>query len=800
MPSPSIHSFLGYKPDLDSPPFNSAKAGKNFVVHPHKAPQSRAGWIELSGGYAKKFSALPADDAVIKKISATSYENIYNLWIPEHGGQNVTILTATYTKTGYFPAFPTVNRFGIWIRPYWSGSAWVDAWRELTEMFIFELDGTTVTKLYLDNATASKYGFPTNDPTGTVFTADYFNNWTMVYEGFGDGANYDLVADSGYDGSQYFLQLLPGHSTLDFGTRVAGTKLLVYRSFLMQELPSTLASHIYGLLSEARITSGNNASDLSQMVGNRDCSFVITGTNAYTRSISGLIADCGTLAVWQYCAMVGIAGAYAATGVDVLPATTYYLRQSIVFDDGNEARLYDSVTAVAGVWTSGNSIVVGANQKIGIYIFRSPGALPRRARYLRIYMSNNNVDFYRVKDYDLRDATLWNGAGLHGAGILGDNHWFAGAPYSGAALANPTTLFITGTDFNTANPSAIAQRGSMLMSDTGVVQFSHAAVVGRKTYALGVRQGGTLYPNLIYATPSNGDGQPMFDSFGSIAEMNIDLEYNDGDALIAGHPIGDRLLAFKSKSVILVSYDTAAGFLRDAVTKADGLASAKTIADFEDVVYWAGYNGIYSWSGRGVQLINEDWLIEYKALSTGTKQAAVATFDRTNRQYRIAYASLEKCYDVDTGEWTTVDSGHQPTRFAVNQRDGTVDFLSGTLIQTLGAGTLHDGSNFTMEYEFNEFKAASEGGMNAILIAIKIRYASSVAIVAQLYADGVALGSTVSLAAASTELYVKAPLGSRCKRFGLKLTATTTAASQTVQIKEVNPIYQVIPSGVSVDV
>ena len=902
MPAPISDSFLGYKPNVANAPFNSAVTGKNFVIHRHRDPKNpRAGWIEQADGYAEKFSALPVNDTVIRKISGIAINPVfYNLYIPEHGGQNVTVVTATYTKTGFFPASPTVNRFGIWIRPYWSGAAWIDAWRELTEMFIFELDAlglddefllmtgwtstgwqgdwgngwshdtgntsvlsqskpavsgrrykitytvtlrtagtfdisfgghaaeglsesgvfeaTTVStaglsitpttdfdgtivisikaynrKLYLDDAAASKYEFPTIDPTGTVFTADYFKDWTIVYDAFGDSENYDLVGGSGYDASRYYLELIPGHYNTDFTTRVAGTKLLVYRAFVTKELPSTLSTFIYGLLSEARVTSGNTAADVILAVGDKAASFVQTGAITYTRTVAQVIAQPATFDIWAYCAVAGLT-VVPSDPADALAAGTWYVKYSIVLDDGNESKLFNAVTSVGGLWSSAvNSFVIGTDEKLFLENYRSWGAMPLRARYMRIYLSQDDVAFYRVKDIDLRHATAWTLGLKAGTAVLGGDHWYS-----------YYTDYLTGADWEAAGSNSIEQRGGTVDADTGVIQCANACVVGRRVYAFQVRAGGTLYPNHIFTTPANGDGGLMLDTFPTLATSMLDLEYNDGDQLICGYPSRDNLLVFKRRSVSLVSASTsgdAVTFNRDAITKSDGICSGKTLADFEDTVYWAGYNGIYSYSNQGVKLLNEDWLLEWKALSVSYKEAAIGVIDRTNRQYRIGFQTgaatyCERIVDIDTGEWVPVVLTDQPSGYSVNQREGTVDFISGSLIHTLGSGTRHNGVNFTMEYINNDFIASQIQNIDALLRDIRIAYESDVALTVTIYRDGVAQ-SPVALAAGNGASTVKAGLSFRCKHFALRILATTTAADQSIIIKEIVPRFQLISGGVS---
>jgi hypothetical protein len=798
-----LDTFRGHAPDLANPPPNSARAGKNYVLTRHRdVTKGMLGWIELAPGYAKKFDALPANDATIRKISAIAHENIYDLYIP-NGSLTVTVVVATYTKTGFFPGNPTVNRCGVWIRPYYNGSSWVDEWRELTEMFIFTIKRLGVSfndRLYIDDGT---YNFKTLDPTGIVFGEDYFKNWTIVYADFGDAENYDLIADSGYVGEwldDYSLKLVPGHLNTDFSTRTVGTKLVVYRSFLPKELPSSIASHIYGLLSEARISTGNNDADVCLMAGYRNNSFVQGGGNPYTRTTNAVIGGPGVLDIWQYAGVVGI-DPTPVPDAGGLEAITWHFKYSLVMDDGSETKLFVAVTEAGGSppdWTAGGGITLTELSKIKLYIYRSHGAMPVRARYLRLYMcSEREWPYYsRVADYDLRDASIWDNSAIRGAAIFGGMHFYA---------RTDSGVYITGADWTNAGAKAETQIGRAV-TDTGVIQFKHATVVGRRAYAVGVNAGGTLFPNHVFATTSSGDGAPQYDVFPQLSTLNIDLEYNDGDECRAVWPYGDRLFVAKRSSIIIVSYDSTSGaFVRDVVTKTDGICSVKTLADFEDVVYWAGYNGIYRYSTRGWQLLNLDWLLEWKAVTTANKEAAIGVFDKANRQYRIAFThptlgTIERVFDVDSSEWFAADLTNQPSRFASDTREMKVDFLSGSLIQTFGTGTRHDGTNFSLEYEFNDMVITKQKGVDILFQGVMIEYVSSVPLTVQLYKDGATLGSAATLAASSTRGFVKAPLSARGTRFYLKITATTTADSQSVAIKTVQAIYEEIPGGVSVEV
>jgi hypothetical protein len=812
MPQPVRNNFLGYKPDVANPPPNSALAMQNVVIHRRRDPKTGnvAGWIEQAMGYAKKLfvtggsnpGTLPGNDTVIRKISAIAYGDPYNLYIPDHGGQNVTVLLATYTKTAFFPASPTLDRFGVWIRPYWDGSAWIDEWYELTEMFIFEILALPAgDHLIIDDGT---YGFATLDPGATVFKADYFKDWTIVYAAFTDTENYDLVRSSGWDTTNYYLQL--SHANNDYTSRIVGTKIMVYRSFLPKELPSSLASQVRGLLSEIRLTSGNTASDVTLMAGYRNISFPYVGDttpHSYTKSYDRVLADVGCLEMWQYAVVLGIFDKAGATDPILAstnnPTNTHKLKYSLVFDDGNESRVFDAFTEDSGgtfEWThlsAGNSITLIAGHGIKINGLRSFGGLPPRSRYIRVYMDDNDDLFYRIIDIDLRDAATFTQP--IDVAVLVET--LGAIKHAWAASID---IDVTNTIWTSPGEvEATAQIGRAI-TDDGVIQYKAAAVVGELCFAIGVRKSGTLYPNHIFASLANGDGVATFDSFGLVALRMINVEYNDGDELLFDHPARDTLLAFKRRSVIVISQGSSSGgqlvFNRNRITKADGLCSERTVVDFEDVVYWAGYNGIYSFSSQGLVTLNRDWLEEWKAVDQTYKESAIATFDRTNRQYRLEYNGLERILDIDTGEWNAGPLTDQPARFAPNQKDGTVDFLSGNLIHTLGAGTRHDGANFAMEYMTNDEIASQLQNIDALLLDVRIEYASDVALTVTIYRDGVPQ-TPVALAAGNGSSLISAGLSFRCKRFRFKIVAATTGDNQTLVIKAITPRYQLIPAGIS---
>ncbi len=170
-----ILNFGGLKTSIANPPGNSAKSMSNLVRFRHRGVKEGLpyAYLEQADGYAQKY-ALPATTQTGNKITNCIITDIKSFYVKEHGGQNVQVAVGTYTKTSRYDVTVTLNRSGIWMRPYWSGAAWVDSWFELTEMEILKADST------------GGYSTSTIKCTTTDgFAADYFKNWTLVFPPYG---------------------------------------------------------------------------------------------------------------------------------------------------------------------------------------------------------------------------------------------------------------------------------------------------------------------------------------------------------------------------------------------------------------------------------------------------------------------------------------------------------------------------------------------------------------------------------------------------------------------------------------
>ena len=320
-----ILNFGGLKTSIANPPGNSAKSMSNLVRFRHRGVKEGLpyAYLEQADGYAQKY-ALPATTQTGNKITNCIITDIKSFYVKEHGGQNVQVAVGTYTKTSRYDVTVTLNRSGIWMRPYWSGAAWVDSWFELTEMEILKADST------------GGYSTSTIKCTTTDgFAADYFKNWTLVFPPYGaanQADNYFLITGSADSPTQitYF------GANASISRTLANAQLYLVRNFINQEMPASLIGMIIGLFNEIRLTTGNTAVDTLVMGGFRTKTF---GWATPDASMDRLIGDRGFLDCW--------ANAFYHTNLTQVASTKpllankYYLQDTLLMDDGQETALRD---------------------------------------------------------------------------------------------------------------------------------------------------------------------------------------------------------------------------------------------------------------------------------------------------------------------------------------------------------------------------------------------------------------------------------------------------------------------------
>ena len=154
-----IKRFLGLRTGDADPEVGAAGVATNF-----RRNRTR-GQLEVIDGYSTKLTFVPTTYGV----SSLSPIAVKSFHVADNGGRTITLVVANYTKTpaGFTGGTP-ITTSGVWIRPWYDGSAWQDSWLELTEFQIVRYDSASGSSMVLEQDTQA---WP---------QTDYFNGWTMV--------------------------------------------------------------------------------------------------------------------------------------------------------------------------------------------------------------------------------------------------------------------------------------------------------------------------------------------------------------------------------------------------------------------------------------------------------------------------------------------------------------------------------------------------------------------------------------------------------------------------------------------
>lgn len=965
-----FREFRGLQTALGEPAPNSAKNCRNLVRN------RRLGDLELGVPYGYKFpsdigSSLPQVvdleknhwlDPAIHKISNLVFENIHNFYVPEHGGRNITVAIGTYRKTAFFPGSPTLDRSGVFVRPYWDGLTWVDAWRELSEMFTFEITsinsasaipisvpntgistsaavgtvawaasdpahpngwdlftddayhrkltlpagaqshyligqqislgwlpgGVTITGIrirllgrasavatdvrveslqltkngsvtgvaktdattwnladeehalgaagdmwsasftsgdtlgffltmknyagaerifYLNRVVidiytsigglmrfnisegAAPYDFATLDPEETVFNGSYFNGWTIAYDGAGDNENYDLVKACGFDGAKYFLEI--PHLTSEYASSIAvGRKIHLHRNFLTREMPSSLASYCHNVLNEMRLTTGGAEVDQALMAGFRKTTNGLP-EYAHRPDLDELVLGHAGAEDWPWAVTLAILGPFDLAPPNDGQGDLYRFKYAIVYDDGSRGRLYDAVRVYNGVWERNNTTrILGSAPLSGFRVLWSPGAFPKRGRGIAIYMSNDDVYYDRVQLLNLVEPS----EAAPELPIVGS--------YSEKVVDGPSGLkhcwayrnvAITLADFHADIPEAQVDAGRSI-ADAGIIRYTQAAVIGSHAYAVGVYANGRYQPNRVYSSSINGDGVYQYDNFPDDPIHALSVEYNDADAALAVIGLNNRIAVAKKRSLVLLRFDPSAGYVRDVVTKGWGIASARTLVEFDGDLYWLDYAGVMKFNEGGIQIVNREWLQDLLDLPDAVKEAAIATFDRNNKLYILRLNGLLYILDLLTGEWMIDEYNDVPERFSIDNARNRVDFLAGGEIFSIGEGIVHNGGQYTFSYESNEIDRPGPDPVDLNLLKVFLRYRSTVDFTLTLYRDDTneVIAGPLTVSKDYYRAVLLVPREKLCTSFRWKVQGTAVDQFSAFRLQRIGFVYQPI--------
>jgi len=467
------------------------------------------------------------------------------------------------------------------------------------------------------------------------------------------------------------------------------------------------------------------------------------------------------------------------------------------------------------------TISLDGTQRLDFKLLVSAGGIPPRLRYAYVYIEKDGSGFYRVLQRDLSVVTNDT------TGVVTEETWEADPYYNPATkhfYHRTTTISIRESDYRTvgdavaANIDQVAYQGIGAEIDadmgraydaTGIVKYLTGCTIGAKTFIGNVLIGSAIgttyqYPNTVFVCAASGDAMMQVDIFAYDGTHTIDVEYGDGDEIVALAPMGESLFVGKKRSVVVLT-PSGSTYERDRLTQAVGVCSQRSVVFFNDEVYWCDYNGIHSLSTREFKTINTEWIEDWKALTAAQKEGASCAIDRVNKLLIVNAAGMQWSYDLENGGWMQMELADVPKLMKVAM-DGTIDLLMDGKLCTLNksGATLHDGASYTMSWESNKIEPLKEAGggnaLDVLLIGWVIQYKTDVPITVSMFLDDAeTAAATYTLPATENIKELYAPLGSMCKGSRIRFDAAATMANQKVKIESADVYYDPMVAGGDMD-
>ena len=275
------NNFLGIQKDTRKTQIGSFEEVLNLDI------RDKTGDLNLRNGYDIKYDAIPSATLTAKHLSNVEYLKATSFWVDDHGGQEITVqftkqrVAAVTTLTpNYF------DMLGVWIRPFWDGSSWVDEWHWLNEIIITKI-------VAVDQGTE-------NDEIALYLQAettdnDLFKNWSILHY---SGTDYAVVNEisaifKSRDNSYQYVRI---H---DYNNAWAvNDKVILMKNYFPPAVLNALHSDIsasdivfHRVLDDLRIGFGGQENRLGMGIGFRDKYFWSTDRAVQDMYYQGIFLD-----------------------------------------------------------------------------------------------------------------------------------------------------------------------------------------------------------------------------------------------------------------------------------------------------------------------------------------------------------------------------------------------------------------------------------------------------------------------------------------------------------------------------
>jgi len=314
----SIKEFFGLMTGVNEPQPGHAQ---NFV---NLRASRLKGRLVLEDGMASVFTT-PGSYSTVATVNTRRIKQFY---VPDHGGKAVTAALCSYNQfISINTGLSYLSAVGLFVRPYWSGSAWTDSWMNLTQFYKVRSNGYAGQRLSLQSFTGAH---------SSIIDSNALAGYIICRTDFSADNNFLLVVASSYNSGSPYLDVQAGVDLANFPEfSTAGNDFYVCRYPLRESFMTTYAAtRLWDQLDELRLTTGTGGD--RYMTGFRTKGFSVTGIG----SIDRFIFERADLEIPD-ALMAAPTATRSIEATDPLPEGSYEVALSVEYDDGQQSSLIE---------------------------------------------------------------------------------------------------------------------------------------------------------------------------------------------------------------------------------------------------------------------------------------------------------------------------------------------------------------------------------------------------------------------------------------------------------------------------
>ena len=727
------NDFLGVRKDTRKAPLGSFEVLQNLDL------REKSGDLVLRNGYDIKYNAISSTVLTSKKLSSVEYLEAKSFWVDDNGGQEITVQITKQRVTAQTTLTPNYfDMIGVWIRPFWDGSSWVDEWHWLNEVILTKIvsNSSGEIELYLQADSSDD---------------DLFKNWSIIQYSGSDYAvpNEISAIFSSRDSSTQFIKIYDSNNAW-----VADDKVMLMRNYFPPNILNAMHTDIeandivfHKVLDDLRIGFGGAEDRLGMGIGYRKKYFYANDPDgADPVSYDAVFLDPYNIISDFDDTFVNTVTTPASGGSGFPAQKTYYRIVGIL--DGFQRFEIES-----------SDITPVLNDNINFQIACLQGVFNKRLTGIEIYLTNDStLPYYRVVSKTL----------------AGDSESATYGYTSDGELYFSTE--VTYAEFQAASDELPDILGYSLPVDDYIRSWDYGVNIEGKVYLQNV-YADIAYKNKVFYSEISGASVNMPDV---LANSYHDIEDFEGDngIVIENAPSGDMGVWSDNKFQLL---NPITGIPLGLGTIYKGAISKNSVVNLGQELAWCSEHDIIHNRGYRITDISEGSIRgDYRDIAS--KEDIIAVREEKDNCYRF-FDGVSTEYMFTSRGWQTQVPYIKPTSY-IRRKNGDIWYMkSGAIYYPTGYTDRVDESSYS-----NIPFIAKSMPINIGLLDESIKYTDRLylnAIIVEcsetpigtelkVYLDGTLYNSKVF--SQKTDIIYRIPQGASCKEFQFEFSGDGSAA------------------------